>query len=101
MLCLCELLTPLRPTLHSIKDSFTFIRDIQEVNTHDMFMVSYDVCSLFTNIPLIETIDIAVNLILENKKDLKFSDNKLIKLFHLVRHNRISILTFVLHAYFN
>ena len=44
-------------------------------------MVSYDVCSLFTNIPLSETIDIAVKLILENKKDLKFSENELTKLF--------------------
>ena len=44
-------------------------------------MVSYDVCSLLTNIPLSETIDIAVMLILENKKDLKFSENELTKLF--------------------
>ena len=44
-------------------------------------MVSYDVCSLFTNIPLSETIDIAVKLILENKEDLKFSENELTKLF--------------------
>ena len=44
-------------------------------------MVSYDVCSLLTNIPLSETIDIAVMLILENKKDIKFSKNELTKLF--------------------
>ena len=40
-------------------------------------MFSYDVCSLFTNIHLSETADIAVKLILENKKDLKFSENEL------------------------
>ena len=44
-------------------------------------MVLYDVGSLFTNILLSETIDIAVKLILENKKDLKFLENVLIKLF--------------------
>ena len=33
-------------------------------------MISYDVCSLFTNIPQSETIDIAVKLILE--KTLSF-----------------------------
>ena len=60
---------------------FTFIKDIQEVSTQDSFMVSYDVCSLFTNIPLSKIIDIAVKLILENKKDLKFSENELTKLF--------------------
>ena len=44
-------------------------------------MVLYDVGSLFTNILLSETIDIAVKLILESKKDLKFLENVLIKLF--------------------
>ena len=77
----CALLTPFIPTAYCTKDSFTFIKDIQEVSTQDSFMVSYDVCSLFTNIPLSETIDIAVKLILENKEDLKFSENELTKLF--------------------
>ena len=44
-------------------------------------MVSYDVYSLFPVILLSETIDIAVKLILENKKDTKFSENELTKLF--------------------
>ena len=78
---LCTLLTPFIPTAYCRKDSFTFVKDIQEVSTQDSFMVSYDVCSLFTNIPLSETIHIAVKLILENKKDLKFSENELTKLF--------------------
>ena len=74
-------MTPFIPTAYCTKDSFTFIKDIQEVSTQDSFMVLYDVCSLFTNIPLSETIDIAIKLILENKKDLKFSENELTKLF--------------------
>ena len=82
---LCALLTPFIPTAYCTKDSFTFIKDIQEVSTQNSFMVSYDVCSLFTNIPLSETIDIAVKLFLENKKDLKFSENKLTKLFRLAK----------------
>ena len=57
------------------------------------FMVSYDVCSLFTNIPLNETIDIAVKLIVENKNDLKFSENELTKLFRLA--------TSQIHFYFD
>ena len=40
-------------------------------------MVSCDVSSLFTNIFLIENIDIVVKLILENKKNLKFLENEL------------------------
>ena len=78
---MCELLIPFIPSAHCTKDSFTFIKDIQEVSTQDSFMVQYDVCSLFTNILLTETIDITVKLILENKKDLKFSENELTKLF--------------------
>ena len=81
---LCALLIPFIRTAYYTKDSFTFIKDIQEVSTQDSFMVSYDVCSLFTNIPLSEAIDIAVKLILENKKDLKFSENELTKLFRFV-----------------
>ena len=48
----------------------------------DSLMVSYIVCSLFTNVLLSETIDIEVKLILENMKELKFYENKLAKLFH-------------------
>ena len=44
-------------------------------------MVSFDVCSLFTNIPLNETIDLAVNLILSNKPDLKITHAELRELF--------------------
>ena len=78
-------MTPFIPTAYCTKDSFTLIKDIQEVSTQDSFMVSCDFCSLFTNIPLSETIDIAVKLILENKKDLKFSENELTKLFRFAR----------------
>ena len=82
---LCALFTTFIPTAYlqptCTKDSFTFIKDIEEVSTQDSFMVLYNVCSLFTNIPLNETIDIAVKLILENKKDLQFSENELTKLF--------------------
>ena len=44
-------------------------------------MISYDVTSLFTNIPLDETIDIAVNLLKEKEPKLKISKKDLRKLF--------------------
>ena len=49
-----------------------------------MFMVSYDVASLFTNIPLSETIDLAVNAIFESNTglDLKLSKTELKELFN-------------------
>ena len=49
-----------------------------------MFMVSYDVTSLFTNIPLSETIDLVVNAIFESNTglDLKLSKTELKELFN-------------------
>ena len=79
--CLCELSTPFINSVYFIKDSFTFIKDVQVVSIQDKFMVSYHVYSLSTNISQSEKIDIAVKLILENKKLFKFKENQLLKLF--------------------
>ena len=43
--------------------SSTFVQDIQPLSMFGKFMVSFDVESLFTNIPLEECIDLAVNYI--------------------------------------
>ena len=59
---LCDLLSPLVPNDYSCKDTFSFASQIENANLSKTF-VSYDVTSLFTNIPLQETIDIAINLI--------------------------------------
>ena len=61
------MLDPVIPKEHCAKDSFSFSKEIKEVSSSDKFLISYDVCSLFTSIPLNETIGIAVNLILGNK----------------------------------
>ena len=60
---LCDLLSPLVPNEYSCKDTFSFVSQIKNVNLSQKFLVSYDVTSLFTNIPHQETIDIAINLI--------------------------------------
>ena len=60
---LCDLLSPLVPTDYSCKDTFSFVSQIKNANLSKKFLVSYDVTSLFTNIPLQETIGIAINLI--------------------------------------
>ena len=44
-------------------------------------LVSYDVTSLFTNIPLQETIDIAINLIFNHNPKLNITRKELKKLF--------------------
>jgi hypothetical protein len=38
-------------------------------------MVSFDVSSLFTNVPLEETIDICANALYQNNNDIKLSKN--------------------------
>ena len=43
------------------------------------FMVSFDVESLFNNIPLEECIDLAVNYISEGNPDIKFINNWFIR----------------------
>ena len=76
------MLTPLIPSFYSTKDSFTFVEEIKKVRHSNSFIVSYDVCSLFTNIPLAETIELAVKLILETTPDIKISKKDLTKLFY-------------------
>ena len=78
---LCDLLTPLIPAEHCAKDTFTFVEDIKKVRCSNYFMVSFDVESLFTNVPLSETIDIAVNLIFQNFPEIKITDDELRQLF--------------------
>ena len=60
---LSELLDPVIPNEYCAKDSFTFCEEMQGVSANDYFLVSYDVCSLFTSIPLSERIEIAGELI--------------------------------------
>ena len=48
-------------------------------------MISYDVCSLFTSIPLKETIDIAVDLLFEHNPDFKITKNELKNLFDFAK----------------
>ena len=45
---------------YSVKDSFHFAKEILQQNCH-CFMASFGITSLFTNIPLDETINICLN----------------------------------------
>ncbi|XP_068697607.1 uncharacterized protein [Montipora foliosa] len=78
---LYNLLTPHIPTEHCASDTFTFVRDIQGLSMHGKFMVSFDIVSLFTNIPLEECIDLAVKYISDGDPDIKLSNTELKSLF--------------------
>jgi len=57
------------------------VDELKEVSFTNKYMVSYDVCSLFTNIPLKETIDLAVDLILNKHPNFSLKRTELRKLF--------------------
>ena len=78
---LCDLLSLLVPSGYSCKDTFSFVSQIKNANVPKRFLVSYNINSLFTNIPLQETIDIAINLILNHNPNLNITRKELKKLF--------------------
>ena len=78
---LCDILSPVVPGDYSCKDTFSFVSQINNVNLSGKFLVSYDVTSLFTNVPLQETIDIAINLIFNHNPNLNITKKELKKLF--------------------
>ena len=80
---LCDLLSLLVPNDYSCKDTFSFVSQIKNANLSKKFLVFYDVTSLFTNTPLQETIDIAINLIFNHNLNLNITEKELKKLFLL------------------
>ena len=56
---LVPILSPLTVNDYTVKDPFSFAEEVVNFD-HGLFMASLDVGSLFTNIPIVETIKIAV-----------------------------------------
>lgn len=52
------IVSPLTTNNYTVKDSFSFAKEICELNLNHCTMASFDIKSLFTNIPLNETISI-------------------------------------------
>ena len=73
----------------SVKDSFAFANEIRNLRngdeTNQFVMASFDIKSLFTNIPLNETIHIAANELydIKNTPFLSFSKNQFLQLLKL------------------
>ena len=62
------LLNPISVNSLMIKDSFSFVQDLlnSDIDSSKVVMATFDVTSLFTNIPLNETIDIICNRTFSN-----------------------------------
>ena len=69
---------------HYTEDSFAFAEEIKSVSLHNKFFVSYDATSLFTNILLKETVELALTLLLEKEPNLRISKNDLKSYLKLV-----------------
>ena len=78
---LSKVLNDIIPMQHCATDSFSFVQDLNSQNALNTYMVSYDVVSLFTNVPLIEVINLAIDLILDKCPNFKMSRLQLKKLF--------------------
>ena len=74
---LCDLISPLVPNDYSFKDTFSFVSQIKKANLSKKYIVSCDVTSLSTDIPLQETIGIAVNLIFNYNPNLNITRKEL------------------------
>ena len=74
-------LTPYIPKKYSVNDTFTFVKEINELKHTNKFLTSFNVVSLYTNIPLNETIDLAVDVIIKNEPNLNISRKELSQLF--------------------
>ena len=74
-------ISPLVPNGYSCKDTFSFVSQIKNANLSRKVLVSYNVTSLFANVTLQETIDIAMNLIFNPNPNLNITKKELKKLF--------------------
>ena len=63
---LVPILEPLTTNEYTIKDSFTFAEELQSFDSK-LVMVSFGIESLFTNIPLQETIDLCVENLFQDR----------------------------------
>ena len=60
----------LDPFIPKDQGSFSFCKEIKKVSSTNKFLISYDISSLFTSIPLNETIDLAVKFFFDNNSNI-------------------------------
>ena len=78
---LTKKLTPYIPNEYTAKDTFSFVKELNDIEFTDKYLISFDIVSLFSNIPLDETIKLSVDILLKNEPDLKINREELTRLF--------------------
>ena len=67
------MIKPYLPQTRMLQSTDHLIEKLKEFNPNNQnTMVSFDVVSLFTNVPLVETIDIILNRLYDCSEDLCF-----------------------------
>lgn len=59
-----------------VNDSFEFCREITNLSHGELFMSSFDVCSLFTNVPVLETCNLILNKLFPHKNSQYLGFNR-------------------------
>ena len=78
---LCNLLSLLVADDYSCKDTFSLVSQIKNANLSSKFLVFYFAIGVFTNIPLQEANDIAINLSFNHNPNLNIFKKELKKIF--------------------
>ena len=73
---LVPLLKPFTSNSNTVHDSFSLAKEISSLPNHNYFKASFDVVSLFTNIPLNESIDLCTDLVFENRQSFEYEECK-------------------------
>ena len=89
----CNIFSSVVPDDYCCKDTFSFVSQNKNVNLYGKILVSYNVTSIFTNIPLQEIIDIAINLTFNHNPNLNITKTELKKISPLLYHRLTFFLT--------
>ena len=90
-----ETLKPLSVNEHTVSDIFGFVDDLQNIQVDDhSILVSYDASSLFTNVPVDETIEILAEKAFKgdwfNKEhNLHITNADLVELLNIATKNQL------------
>ena len=71
---LVPILQPFTHNSFTVKDSFSFVNEISSFHNNSLHMASFDVCSLFTNIPLDECIQLCTDTLFQNRDSILYND---------------------------
>ena len=74
------------PPNYATKDNFTLTKEVKQLNSCGMFLIYFDVTSLFTNISLEKIINIAIDATFVNYPNIKFTRKELQKLFKIATY---------------